>query len=90
MNYKYNKDFCKAFGNQVRKLRLAKGISMRKFAMNIDMEYSQLSKIELGTINPTISTAYSIAEGLEVSTKELFEFKNPLKGKKSPQNSIQN
>ena len=81
MNYKYNEEFCKAFGNQVRKLRLAKGISMRKFALAIDMEYSQLSKIELGTTNPTISTANAIAEGLELPVHQLFDFKPNFKKK---------
>ena len=78
----YDKEFCKAFGVQVRKLRQAKGISMRKFALQIDMEYSQLSKIERGVSNPTISTASVLAEGLEVHVKELFDFKMQIKGKK--------
>jgi len=82
VNYKYNKEFCKVFGNQVRKLRQAKGVSMRKFALNIDMEYSQLSKIERGVSNPTISTVSALAEGLEVQVKDLFDFKTPLRSKK--------
>jgi transcriptional regulator with XRE-family HTH domain len=48
---------------------------MREFALQADMEYSQLSKIERGVINTTISSAYNIAEALEVSVKELFDFK---------------
>jgi transcriptional regulator with XRE-family HTH domain len=82
VNYKYNKEFCKAFGNQVRKLRQSKGVSMRKFALNIDMEYSQLSKIERGVSNPTISTGSALAEGLEVQIKDLFDFKGTGKVKK--------
>jgi len=78
----YNKEFCKAFGIQVRKVRLSKGISMRKFALQIDMEYSQLSKIERGVSNPTISTANALAEGLDVQVKELFDFKTSSKAKK--------
>jgi len=42
--------------------------------MLADIEYSQLSRIEWGQINTTISTAYSIAEALEVPVSKLFEF----------------
>jgi transcriptional regulator with XRE-family HTH domain len=75
VNYKYNEAFCKAFGKQVRKLREKKGISMRQFAVHADIEYSQLSKIERGVINTTISTAYAIAEALDVEVHDLFKFK---------------
>ena len=40
-----------------------------------DMEYSQLSKILRGLINPTISTALAIATALGVSHSDLFDFK---------------
>lgn len=82
MNYKQNKEYCEAFGIHLRKLREEKGIGKREFALIADMEYSQLSKIERGAINPTISTALALSEALEVSHKELFDFKFPLKGKK--------
>lgn len=82
MNYKYNDAYCKAFGNQLRKLRQTKGISMRKLALQADMEYSQLSKIERGVINTTISTVYSLSEALDIPMKEFFDFKLPAKYKK--------
>jgi transcriptional regulator with XRE-family HTH domain len=47
---------------------------MRQFALQADMEYSQLSKIERGVTNPTISTALAIAEALGVPHNELFDF----------------
>jgi transcriptional regulator with XRE-family HTH domain len=81
VNYNHQ-EFCKAFGKQVRKLREQKGLGMRQFALQADMEYSQLSKIERGVTNPTISTVYALAESLEVSHQELFDFKFPSKGKK--------
>jgi ribosome-binding protein aMBF1 (putative translation factor) len=70
------------YGKGTRKLRQSRGVSMRKFALNIDMEYSQLSKIERGVSNPTISTASALAEGLEVHVRELFDFKAAGKIKK--------
>lgn len=77
MNKKADKELRLAFGLQVRKLRLAKGFSMRGFANEADIEYSQVVRIENGIISPTISTVYKLAETLNVSFKELLDFKYP-------------
>ena len=77
-----NQEYSKAFGEHLRKLRLEKGFGMREFAREADIEYSQLSKIELGISNPTIATVLMLAETLGVSHTEMYEFKFPGKGKK--------
>lgn len=82
MNYKYNDAYCKSFGNQLRKLRQTKGISMRNLALQADMEYSQLSKIERGVINTTISTVYALSEALDIPMIEFFNFKLTAKTRK--------
>ena len=82
MNYKFNAAYCKSFGDQLRKLRSQKGISMRKLALQADMEYSQLSKIERGVINTTISTVYALSLALDIPMREFFDFKLPAKNKK--------
>ena len=74
MNYVYNETFCKAFGIKVREIRKNKKLSMRKLAVLADIEYSQLSRIELGQINTTISSAYNLAQALDVPVSTLFEF----------------
>ena len=74
MIHKQQNNFSIAFGNHLRKLRIEKGFGMREFALHVDMEYSQLSKIERGVINPTIATVLILAEGLGVSHTELFDF----------------
>ena len=75
MNKKADKELRFAFGMQVKKLRLAKGFSMRGFANEADIEYSQVVRIENGIIGHTITTVYKIAETLNVSLKDLFDFK---------------
>lgn len=75
MNKKADKELRLAFGMQVRKLRLAKNFSMRGFANEADIEYSQVVRIENGLISPTITTVYKIAETLNVSLRDLFDFK---------------
>lgn len=69
-----NKTFVIAFGNNLRKLRLSKNISMQNLAYAINVEYSQISRIELGKINTSIGTAYDIAMALEVPLTDLFNF----------------
>lgn len=74
MNNIRNNDYIIAFGKHLRSLRKAKGLSMEKFAQTAGLEYSQISDIELGKINTTISTIYILAKTLEISPKDLFDF----------------
>lgn len=71
-----NKDeaLIKAFGARVRELRKQKLLSMEKLAELSEIDYRQLSYVELGDTNPTISTANAIAKGLGLPLKELFDF----------------
>lgn len=50
-------------------------MSMQTLADIINVEYSQISRIERGLINTSIGTVYEIAKALEVDIKELFNFK---------------
>jgi len=63
-----------AFGKQVRSLRKQRKLSMEKLAELANIDYRQLSYVELGQVNTTISTIYAIAKALDVSLKELFDF----------------
>lgn len=69
-----NNDYIIAFGKHLRSIRNAKGLSMEKLAQQAGLEYSQISDIELGKINTTISTVYLIAKTLKIPPKELFDF----------------
>ena len=68
-----NEHLIVAFGERVRTLRQQKGLTIEKLAALADIEYRQLSDVERGKNNPTISTAYAIAKGLEVSFGELMQ-----------------
>lgn len=70
-----NQKFVEEFGLNLRKIRLNNNISMQNLADNLNVDYSQISRIELGKINTSISMAYSIAEVLEINIIELFDFK---------------
>lgn len=83
MNSKYNSEYCKAFGLNLRRLRLERKFGMREFADIVDMEYSHLSKIERGVTNTTISTVYALSQALNVAPSELLAFRFPTPVKRS-------
>jgi transcriptional regulator with XRE-family HTH domain len=74
VNYKHNKEYCKAFGDHLRSVIEEKGFGLRQFALIADVEYSQLSKIVRGVSNPTISTVLAFSEALKITHTELFNF----------------
>lgn len=75
VNNNRKQDYVIAFGQHLRALRKTKKISMEKLALEAGIEYSQIFDIEHGKINTTISTVHLIATALNVSEKELFDFK---------------
>tara|TARA_R110002020_G_scaffold391234_3_gene601666 strand:+ start:996 stop:1226 length:231 start_codon:yes stop_codon:yes gene_type:complete len=64
------------FGKNLRKIREDKGMSMRALADYSNVEYSQISRIEKGQINTTISTVKALSKALQTSCYKLFEFDN--------------
>ena len=62
------------FGNQLRLVRLAKGFTQEQLANELGVEISQISRIERGIINTSITTLYSISKVLNISVSELFIF----------------
>ena len=59
-------------GARVRKLRLEKGFTIEKLALESDMQYVQLSRIEHGKINTTIYQVYKISNALGQPLSNLF------------------
>jgi transcriptional regulator with XRE-family HTH domain len=82
VNKKKQKDLTASFGAHLKKLRLAKGYSMRGFANEADIDYSQVVKIENGVISPTLTTLFKLAETLNITLKDLLDFTYPSSVKK--------
>ena len=78
MNKTRDIEYCKAFGDNLRKIRTKKGLTMMELAFEADIEYSQIAKIERGVSNKTISTVHVIAKALEIKPIELFRFEITL------------
>ena len=59
-------EFKKILGSNVRSIRLEKKLSVEKLALLADLEYSQVSRIELGKISTSAYTVYVLSQALEV------------------------
>ena len=59
-------------GGTIRRLRVNEGISLRRFAEMVGMDYAYLSNIERGQANPTVDVLAKIADGLGVDIRDLF------------------
>lgn len=61
-------------GENIRNLRLARGMSQEKLALRAGMNTSYLGQVERGEKSPTIVSLEKIAHALGIEIKELFEF----------------
>lgn len=60
-------------GQRIRKIRLEKKMSIEKLAHEAGIEYTQLSRIELGKINTSIYHIYIISLTLGIEMEDLFD-----------------
>lgn len=70
----------------VRKLRVAKGVSQEGLALEAGVERAYLSKIEKGEENPSLKMVDKLAKALGVQTAKLFAV--PAKSDDQPKNLI--
>lgn len=61
-------------GIQIQKLRELKGLSQQDLAAKCNFEKSNMSRLEAGKVNPTLSTLEKVASALEINIIELFNF----------------
>lgn len=68
-----NDDLIKALGRRVRDLRSEKKLTMEKLAELSGIDYRQLSYIELGQTDASLSTLHAICKGLDISLSFLMD-----------------
>lgn len=61
------------FGENVRKERLAHGLTQQELAGRLEMERSYLSELERGRRNPTVRVLGALAQALGVEPWELLK-----------------
>ena len=66
-------EFQKTLGQNIRRVRNQKSLTVEELAIEAGMPYSQVSRIELGKRNPSSYTIYILSRTLDVSPSEFFE-----------------
>jgi transcriptional regulator with XRE-family HTH domain len=63
----------KRLGANIKRLREAKGLSLRELSYECDIDNSKISKIEKGQINITFTTILQLAKALNITPSELVK-----------------
>lgn len=67
-----DKKFLKKLGNHIKKLRTERGLTQLDLAIKLNNYAEQIGRIERGELNSSICTLRNIADGLDISLKELL------------------
>jgi transcriptional regulator with XRE-family HTH domain len=60
------------FGENIRQLRLARGLTQEGLAEKSNLSVDAVRRIEWGTISPSLDTLSKLARGLDISLRTLF------------------
>jgi len=66
--------FKKELGKQIAKLRENKGLTQAELSALINRDFQSISRIENGRVNASAYILMQIANALEISMKDLFDF----------------
>jgi DNA-binding Xre family transcriptional regulator len=69
-----DKKVLKRFGENLRKLRKEKGLSLREMSYACSIDNSKIAKIEKGMINITFTTLLQLALALEAQPATLLDY----------------
>jgi transcriptional regulator with XRE-family HTH domain len=61
-------------GKRIQEIRIEKKISQQELASKCNFENSNMSRLEAGRANATLSTLEKVCEALEINVIELFKF----------------
>ena len=73
MEYKKDNVFLIRFGENLKNARKSKGFTQAMLANDLGIEISQISRIERGVINTSVTTIYDISKVLEVEVSVFFK-----------------
>ena len=63
-----------SFGQHLAKTRKKNGLSQEKLANSANVSLSQISRLERGIINPTLSTLSALAKAMKMPLATLLDF----------------
>jgi transcriptional regulator with XRE-family HTH domain len=68
-----NEDLLVQFGQKVKQLRKARGLSQEQLSFAAELERSYISDIEVGRRNVALRNVYALATALGMTLAQLFE-----------------
>jgi transcriptional regulator with XRE-family HTH domain len=69
-----DEELLKRIGNKISHSRKMQNLTQSQLAYEANLPSMQISRIERGVVNSSISTLSAIAKALDISLKELFDF----------------
>jgi len=71
----FDEAWLKPFAQRLKEVREKKKVTQEALSYKSGLALSQIARIETARINPTLSTVFAIARALDVSLRDLFDFK---------------
>lgn len=68
------KNFIIKFGKNLQRIRVQKKLTQAQLAADLNVEVSQISRVERGVLNTSLGNIYSISKALDIPIDELFKF----------------
>ncbi len=69
-----SKQLLNDFGCHLRKIRISKGLSQEALSLKSDLDRTYISGIERGLRNISLINIFRLAEALDITAPELFQF----------------
>ena len=76
---------CKGIGEKIGKLRVERGWSQERLGQEADVKPGQISKIEMGSAQPQLTTIIRICDALDCDYDDILPSRSISKGSISPQ-----
>ena len=71
--HRRNEEAIRILAKNIRKYRLERNMTIQQLANELDVDYSQISRMERSVVNPNISIVFDIAEVLKIKALQLLE-----------------
>lgn len=69
-----DRELLKEFGQNLKKVRESRGLSLRDLSYRCKIDFSDIGKMERGETNMTLLTILALADALEVPSATLFNY----------------
>lgn len=80
MNYYRDQEALKVFGKRLQQIRRQKGVTQAELAFRCGFGQNQITNIERGETNTSLSIIFLVARKLDIPLSDLFSFELPSLG----------